>query len=137
MKRFLTGTGLAAAVSVLALAPAAGASVGPANTLDGCAVGGPEGNSCMWTPDVQGSYAGVVSGTWAVNEQVCTVDQLTGAQVKSWANVAGGGAGPFAAQPGTVQAGTDGCGNPEVYQLVITGNGGGALGSVSGQAGAA
>jgi hypothetical protein len=90
----------------------------------------------MWTADVQGGYAGPTSGSWAVNKQTCTV--VNGTQVNSWASVASGGAGPFGSgAPGALQPGKDGCGNAEVYQLVVTGNAGGALGSVTGQPGAA
>jgi hypothetical protein len=138
MKKFLTGSGLAAVVSALALAPGAGASTGPANTLDGCAVGGPEGTSCTWTADVQGDYAVIGNGGYTVSEQVCSIDPLTGAQVKSWSPIAGdSGSGPAAGSPGSITPGTDGCGNPEEYQLSVTGNEGGALGSVTGQPGAA
>jgi hypothetical protein len=138
MKKKLFGAGMAGVLATaVVMAASAGASVGPANTLDGCAVGPGQGSSCTWTADVQGSYAGVTDTGWTVSEQTCTIDATTGAQVLGWKTLASGGAGPFASTPGVLQPGKDGCGNAEVYQLTVAGNGGGALGSVTGQPGAA
>jgi hypothetical protein len=128
MKKFLTGGGLAAVVAALALAPGASAA-NPGNLADGNYCGSPPGSSgcsAQWSADVAGSYAGVTSGSYEVDKQVCTT--VSGVTTCNWVAVASGGAGPFAGTPGSLAAGG-------VYQLVITGNGGGAIGSVTGGAG--
>jgi len=118
MKKILSGAGLATAVSVLALAPAAGASTGPANTIDGCAAGGPEPATCTWTADVSGSYAVAGNGTWAITEPGPNNTVITVAS----------GTGPAVGQPGSLPAGP-------TYTLTVTGNEGGVIGSVTGQNG--
>jgi hypothetical protein len=126
MKKMFVRAGMAGAIAAAALAvPAsAGASMGPANTLDGCAVGGPEGTTCTWTADVSGSYAVGGNGTYLVEQQTGT--DTSGNPI--WSTVASG-SGPAAGSPGSLAKGG-------TYRLTVSGNEGGALGSVTGQNGA-
>jgi hypothetical protein len=126
MKKTFVRAGVVSAAATAALAlPAAAGATGPDGQY--CYSSSPSG-SCTtspWTADVQGSFAGVTSGSWEVDQQV-TVNGVT-----SWQKVAGGGAGPFAGTPGELAAGSG------VYRLVITGAGGGAIGNASGGVGPA
>lgn len=125
MKKFLSGAGLATAVSVLALAPAAGATTSnPGNVGDGCVVGGPQGTTCTWTADVSGSYAAAGNGSYLV--QVQTGVDSSGNP--TWGTVASGTT-PTAGSPGSLAKGG-------TYRITVSGNEGGAIGSVTGQNGA-
>lgn len=143
MKKILQGAGLTAAISALAFAPAAVASEGPNNTGDGTACGGPSGGSCTWHADVQGNYAGVTSGTYSVTETA--TQTVNGVTSTCTSTVADGGAGGFlgilgVVQPNTGQPATGACAGYTYtgdYTLTVTGSGGGAIGSVTGQPGAA
>ena len=115
MKKILSGAGLAAATSVLALAPAAGASTGPANTLDGCAAGGPEPATCTWTADVSGGYAAAGNGSFTITEPGPNNTTILVAS----------GNGPTAGQPGSLPAGP-------TYTLTVTGSEGAVIGSITG-----
>jgi hypothetical protein len=121
MKKMLVRAGVAGAVAAaLAMPASAGASMGPANTLDGCAVGGPQGTTCTWTADVNGGYAVGGNGTYLVEKQT-GVDSSGN---PTWATVASG-SGPAAGSPGSLAAGS-------TYRLTVSGNEGGALGSITG-----
>ena len=75
--------------------------------------------SATWAADVNGEYGGLTSGSWTVQQQV------TVAGVTSWHTIAEGGPGEFSSPLGGLTAGN-------IYQLVITGSGGGQIGSVTG-----
>lgn len=92
----------------------------------------PNGNTCssgsasgsctaVWSADVTGEYFGVTSGSWELQQLDCTPDRTS----CSWSKIAGGDAGLFAAPPGALTPG-------HTYQLVIDGEGGGAVGSITG-----
>jgi hypothetical protein len=128
MQKMLTRAALAgvlgaAIMAAPALAAPAGASPGDGNYC--YSQPGQSGCTAQWTADVNGEYGGVTSGSWAIQQQSCTTDPTTGVTTCVWNTIASGGAGGFYAQPGALTPGN-------IYQLVITGNGGGALGSITG-----
>jgi hypothetical protein len=153
MKKLL-GAGIASAFAVAAvLATSAGAQPTP-NPGDGCAVtsgavpnGGPVvSGTCTWTADVQGGYVGATDGSWSVTEGATGTHTVGTVTTPVSCNVAvpnaSGTAGPFdSGAPGALQpnAGAPAtCGDPGTgkytgkYTLTVTGNGGGAIGSVTG-----
>lgn len=136
MKKVFIRSVLASAVAAAAFAAPAGASAGPNNTLDGCSATANSGSgaNCIWYADVNGEYGGAVAGSYYVLKYVGSGFPATGAGLCSatvttacWSVVASGGAGPFAASPGTtpLTAGS-------YYSLAVS-SGGGAMGSITGQ----
>jgi hypothetical protein len=115
MKRILMGSGLAAVVGALALAPGAGAA-----TPDGSACAPTTGTvSCQWQADVNGEY-GVAGASWKVEKWVCDAQTPP---VCGWSVIAHG-AGAGADTSGSLAKGG-------TYRLTVT-SGGGALGSITG-----
>ena len=93
----------------------------------------PAGGSCVsnsttssctapWSADVTGWYYGTTTGTWKLQQLQCTSGDST---CSTWKTIANGGAGPFAAAPGSLPSGS-------IYELVISGVGYGSIGSYTG-----
>lgn len=153
MKKLFAGAGVAGALTAAAilvpLAASAGASTGPANTLDGCAAGSAPSlmTSCTWLADVQGGYAGATDTGYTVTEAATGTHTVNGVTtpVTCTISVASGGAGPFGSgAPGALQPNKGAsatCGDPGTgkytgnYTLTVNGNGAGAMGSITGQPG--
>jgi len=118
----LTAAGLTAAALAVPVTSSAIAAV-------------PDGASCQswsggsgctagpWSADVNGTYGGLTSGSWEVDQLV------TVSAVAEWKTVANGGPGVFTGGPGSLTLGG-------TYRLVINGQGGGSIGSITGVNGA-
>jgi hypothetical protein len=117
MKTMLVRAGMACALAMAVPVSSAAASPADGGYCESMAQSG--SCSVTWTADVSGEYGGLTSGSWEIDVQVTTNG------VTSWQRFSGGGPGQFSAAPGAL-----GLGN--TYLLVINGEGGGALGSVTG-----
>lgn len=104
------------ALAALVASPAAAAPG------DGSACLAPQNGSCaaIWNADVNGNYAVMTSSSWVVNRQ--TGVDAAGNPV--WTQIAGG-TGPAGGSPGSLTAGS-------TYELVVIGQGGGSIGSITG-----
>ena len=122
MRRLFVQAGLTAALA--AVTTAGLASSAAATPVDGSYCSVFEGSgacTAQWYADVNGEYGGLAYGSWEVDVRL--IDPTTGAV--SWAEIATGGPGPFEAAPGALTEGS-------TYRLVITGSGGGSIGSATG-----
>ena len=90
----------------------------------------PAGTTCSssstctatWSAAVSGSYYGMTTGSWEVQQAQCTAGD---SDCSTWKTIASGGAGPFSSTPGALAAGN-------IYRLVLTGYGEGVIGTWTG-----